>query len=157
MIVDVLNSRTSTTDLTLFWIVLYFSILANLAFVKPLLTSIYESDEDDPLWKRILWIFLETIVSVSVFGVFLGIGWLFFGYLNVSFPTKIISMSSQNLNRNQPISPDVFGSQAAFESYFETRLTIPCFLLGLLCLFGYPLLICCGSCGLAALPISLIK
>ena len=58
MLVDVLNSRTSTTDLTLFWIILYFSILGNLAFVKPLFTSIYESDEDDPLWKRILWIIL---------------------------------------------------------------------------------------------------
>jgi hypothetical protein len=44
MIVDALNSRSSTTDLTLFWIILYFSILGNLAIVKPLLTSIYESD-----------------------------------------------------------------------------------------------------------------
>lgn len=58
MLVDVLNSRTSTTNLTLFWTILDFSILGNLAFVKPLLTSIYESDEDDPLWKRMFWIIL---------------------------------------------------------------------------------------------------
>jgi hypothetical protein len=81
LIVDVVNSRTSSTDLTLFWVILYFSILVNIAFIKPLFTSLYESDEDDPCWKTTLWVIVEVLISMAVFGVFVGMGWLFWGYL----------------------------------------------------------------------------
>lgn len=34
--------------------------------------------------------------------------------------------------------------------------TVPCFLIGMLCLIGYPILVCCGAIGMTALPFSLI-
>ncbi len=70
---------------------MYFSILVNLGFVKPLLTSLYESDEDDPLWKRIVWIIVEIFISVIVFGVMLGVGWVVFGYLTMDYTQVMIS------------------------------------------------------------------
>lgn len=41
LIFDVVNSRTSAEDLTLLWLVLYLSLLANLAVLKPIATSLY--------------------------------------------------------------------------------------------------------------------
>ncbi len=61
---------------------------------------------------------MEVVVSVAVFGVFLGIGWLFFGYLNVSFTAATVPMESQKININKTISPDVFNSQTLANSYF---------------------------------------
>ncbi len=48
---------------------------------------------------------------MAVFGVFLGIGWLFFGYLNVSFTDVKLDIDAQKININQAISPDVFLKQ----------------------------------------------
>lgn len=86
LVVDVVNSRTSTTDLTLFWVVLYFSILINIAFLKPLATSIYERDHDHPCWKSTLWIIAEVCITILVFGCFVGIGWLFWGNVSITVP-----------------------------------------------------------------------
>lgn len=55
LIFDALISQTGGPELSVLWIIVYFSILAVIAFLKPLGTSLYESDEDDPCWKRILW------------------------------------------------------------------------------------------------------
>ena len=110
MLVDVINSRSSTTDLTMFWIVLYFSILVNLGFIKPLLTSLYESDEDDPLWKQILWIIAEVIISVVVFGVMLGVGWVVFGYLTMNYSQVQIN-NIDHIITTEPIPAEYFSSQ----------------------------------------------
>ena len=58
LILDVANSRTSSDDLTTFWLVLYISLLINLAILKPIATSLYERDHDDPCWKSTLWIII---------------------------------------------------------------------------------------------------
>ena len=60
-------------------------------FLKPLATSLYESDEDDPCWKRVIWTLVELVITMAVFGVFLGVGWLFWG--TVSLPVTQISTS----------------------------------------------------------------
>ena len=44
LILDVASSRSADTDLTTFWLVLYFSLLANLSVFKPIATSLYERD-----------------------------------------------------------------------------------------------------------------
>ena len=41
LIIDVANSRSSGDDLTLFWLVLYLTLMANLAVLKPIATSLY--------------------------------------------------------------------------------------------------------------------
>jgi hypothetical protein len=56
LVVDVANSRDSSLDLSTFWIILYLSILLNIAFLKPIITSLYERDPDDPCWKSGVWI-----------------------------------------------------------------------------------------------------
>lgn len=79
LILDVASSRSSDTDLTTFWLVLYFSLLANLAIFKPIATSLYERDHDDPCWKVLIWVVFEILVSMGVFGLFFGIAWAFWG------------------------------------------------------------------------------
>lgn len=79
LILDVASSRSSDTDLTIFWLVLYFSLLANLAIFKPIATSLYERDHDDPCWKVLIWAVFEILVSMGVFGLFFGIAWAFWG------------------------------------------------------------------------------
>ena len=56
LIVDVVNGRNSSDDLTVFWLILYISLMVNLAVLKPIATSLYERDHDDPCWKSALWI-----------------------------------------------------------------------------------------------------
>lgn len=79
MLFDVNSGRTTSTNFTMLWFAIYFSILANIAFLKPLFSSLYEADEDDPCWKIVLWAIVETIITMGVFGAFLGLGWLFWG------------------------------------------------------------------------------
>lgn len=44
LILDVASSRGNDSDLTTLWLILYLSLLANLAFLKPIATSLYERD-----------------------------------------------------------------------------------------------------------------
>lgn len=41
LILDVASSRNSDSDLTTLWLVLYFSLLCNLAFLKPIANFLY--------------------------------------------------------------------------------------------------------------------
>ena len=90
---DVANSRDSDTDLTTLWLALYFSLLANLALLKPIATSLYERDHDDPCWKITLWTFFEIAVSLGVFGLFFGVAWAFWG--DVAMPVEVVSVDAQ--------------------------------------------------------------
>ena len=60
------------------------------------------------MWKRILSIILEVIITAAVFGMFLGIGWLFFGYLNINLLAISRDIDSPSIDSaialNQPIS-----------------------------------------------------
>jgi hypothetical protein len=58
LIVDVVNSRSTNDDLTTFWLILYISLMGNLAVLKPIATSLYERDHDEPCWKSAVWIFV---------------------------------------------------------------------------------------------------
>lgn len=55
LLYDAMNSQVGGPDISMFWIVIYFTILVNIAFLKPLATSLYEADEEDPCWKKTLW------------------------------------------------------------------------------------------------------
>lgn len=129
------------------WFALYFSILANIAFLKPLASSLYEADEDDPCWKTVLWTIVEVVITMAVFGMFLGLGWLFWGkvYINVS-----------EITVSNVFTPNTTLEQTATHTHIEMVSTVPCFLVGMLCLIGYPILACCGACGMTALPFSFI-
>ena len=70
-----------STDFTVLWAVIYFSILVNIAFLKPFATSLYETDEEETCCKKVIWIIIEVIISVAVFGVFVGVGWVLWGYI----------------------------------------------------------------------------
>ena len=90
LIIDVANSRDSGEDLTVFWLVLYLSLMFNLAVLKPMATSLYERDYDDPCWKSAVWIFFEIIISLGVIGLFVGVGWSLWG--TVSIPVDLIEV-----------------------------------------------------------------
>ena len=94
LIIDVANSRTVGNDLTTFWLILYITLMANLAVLKPIATSLYERDYDDPCWKSAVWIFFEIIISVSVIGLFIGIGWTFWS--TVKIPVELIEVNAIN-------------------------------------------------------------
>jgi hypothetical protein len=79
LVLDVANSRGADSDLTTFWLALYFSLLLNLALLKPIATSLYERDHDDPCWKVTLWTFFEIMLSLGIFGLFFGVAWAFWG------------------------------------------------------------------------------
>lgn len=86
MLFDVYSGRFGGANLGVMWIAIFFTILANIAFLKPLASSLYEADEDDPCWKIALWTCIEVIITMGVFAVFLCVGWVFWGkiYLPVT-------------------------------------------------------------------------
>lgn len=148
LIVDVVSSRDQQIDLSSFWLVLYFSLLANLAFLKPIATSLYERDPDDPCWKTALWTFFEIVVSLGVFGAFFGIAWSFWG--EIAMPVDFIEIDAlQYTNSNQ-----IIDTTQTLSVHFTSNLI--CFVVAFFCLIGYPILACCGAIGLTVLPISLI-
>lgn len=83
LLFDVTSNRTGDMNFTPLWFAIYFSILANIAFLKPLASSLYEADEDDPCWKIALWSIVEVVITMGVFGAFLGLGWLFWGKIYI--------------------------------------------------------------------------
>jgi hypothetical protein len=87
-VLDVANNRGNNGDLTMFWLVLYFSLLCNLAILKPIATSLYERDHDDPCWKVTIWTIFEIIISLGVFGIFFGVAWAFWG--DISMPVDYV-------------------------------------------------------------------
>jgi hypothetical protein len=66
-------------NFSVIWFAIYFSILGTISFIKPLASSLYEADEDDPCWKIALWSIIEVIITIGVFATLLGLGWLFWG------------------------------------------------------------------------------
>ena len=91
LLFDVLSSRQNSTDFTNLWIVVYFSIFVNIAFLKPLASSLYESDEDDSCFKRVAWTVVEVVIAMAVFGTFLGIGWLFWGVVYLPIEEIVVA------------------------------------------------------------------
>lgn len=146
LLFDVISSRSSGTVFTYLWVGVYFSILANLAFLKPLASSLYEADEEDGCCTRSAWTVVEVIITIAGFGVFLGVGWLFWG--KIYLPVQEITVDTSYV-QNADIA------QSVADTVLEVQITVPCFLIGMLCIMGYPILACCGACGLSALPFSL--
>jgi hypothetical protein len=147
LIVDVANSREEQVDLSSFWLVLYFSLLANLAFFKPIATSLYERDHDDACWVTALWTFFEIIVSLGVFGAFFGVAWSFWG--EITMPVDFIEIDAfEYSNTNTMEAPQ------SLSLHFTSNLI--CFIVAFFCLIGYPIFACCGAIGLTVLPIGLI-
>lgn len=96
LILDVANSRSNGSDLTTLWLILYLSLLVNLAFLKPIATSLYERDHEDPCWKVTLWTAFEIIVSLGVFGLFFGVGWAFWG--DIAMPVELVEIDAHNFS-----------------------------------------------------------
>lgn len=149
LVLDVANSRGTDSDLTTLWLALYFSLLVNLALLKPIATSLYERDHEDPCWKVVLWTLFEIFVSLGVFGLFFGVAWAFWG--DIAMPVELVTVDAQQFSiaRSQ-LSATVLPMSLHFSS------NVLCFVVAFFCLVGYSVLACCGACGLTALPISLI-
>ena len=84
LIIDVVNGRESSDDLTVFWLILYISLMINLAVLKPIATSLYERDHDDSCCKNVLWIIVEIFISVMVVTIFIVIAWSFWGTAQIN-------------------------------------------------------------------------
>jgi len=149
LIIDVVNGRSSNDDLTPFWLFLYVSLMVNLAVLKPIATSLYERDHDDPCWKSLLWTIVEIFISAVVVALFIVIAWSFWG--NVKINVDYVEVDSQHFSISQSSQ-----NYVEIPSYFEFEITIVCFFIAFFCTIGYPILACCGACGLTVLPISLI-
>lgn len=83
LILDVANSRSDDTDFMSLWLAIYLSLLINLGFLKPIATSLYQRDHDDSCIKSCVWINIEIIISLGVFGMFIVISWVFWGDIHV--------------------------------------------------------------------------
>ena len=149
LILDVASSRNSDSDLTTLWLVLYFSLLCNLAFLKPIANFLYERDHDDPCWKTTLWTFFEIVTSLGVFGMFFGLAWSFWG--EIAMPVDFIHIDAAAFSIE---SSSYASTQSSLDLHFSSSLI--CFVVAFFCLLGYPILACCGACGLTILPISMI-
>ena len=99
LIIDVVNGRNSNEDLTTFWLILYISIMINLAVLKPIATSLYERDHDDSCCKSVLWIIIEIFISIMVVTIFIVIAWSFWG--NVQINVDYIEVNAQNYSIGQ--------------------------------------------------------
>ncbi len=81
--------------------------------------------------------------------MFIGLGWTFWGAINLPLDIVTIDATSYTIS----------ASQSNFISSTTTlnfNSSIVCFVVSFFCIIGYPLLACCGACGLTVLPISLI-
>jgi len=88
-------------------------------------------------------------VSVGIFGAFIGIAWTFWG--NVSIPIDFVAVDANNYSVQNSLQNAVISSGT-----FSFTTNLVCFLVAFFCILGYPILACCGACGLTVLPISLI-
>lgn len=87
-------------------------------------------------------------MSVGVFGVFLGISWSFWG--QVSIPVDLVTVDARSAI-DSSVEPMVLST-----STLKFGSNVITFVVAFFCILGYPLLACCGACGLTVLPISLV-
>jgi LMBR1 domain-containing protein 1 len=149
LIVDVANSRTSNDDLTVFWLILYITLMINIAVLKPIATSLYERDHDDSCIKNTVWMIVEIAISVFLIGFIILMGWTFWGTIKIFVDSVKVDSAKYSVAASSV-------SLTEASAYFEFNSTIITFFIASFCILGYPILACCGACGLTVMPITLV-
>lgn len=79
--------------------------MANLAVLKPIATSLYERDHDESCLKSVVWTIVEIVISLFVVGLFLIIGWTFWG--TIKYYAESVTIDSANFGVVQSASNSV--------------------------------------------------
>jgi LMBR1 domain-containing protein 1 len=89
------------------------------------------------------------VISGAVFGSFLGIGWTFWSTVTIPVDLITVDAADSTIALSQL-------NQTTTQAHFQFSSSIICFVVAFFCIIGYPILACCGACGLTVLPLSLI-
>lgn len=116
---DVSNSRGygSGFNMEIMWYVVYISVLVFLAFLIPVLSFYYESDEDKSFLNRVCTTIAMEFVMILLMGVFLAMFYLFCS--TVYLPVRIISFS---LNTDGSPSAMLSSEDTVPDTYFTTNI-----------------------------------
>jgi len=152
LLLDASNSRGSGAgfNMTLIWEIFYLAVWSNLAFLLPLAIFLYESDDEKSACERIATTICEVIITVGVVCVLTFVSWVYLQ--GASIPIEMISTSEIDLDT----ATNITSFPSVTNTTISLNIAIPYYITGLMVFFGYLVLICCGGCGLTALPLDLI-
>ena len=102
------------------------------------------------MWKRVGITICEIFITVAAVCILTFVSFIFLS--TVQLPVKLIKFSEFSDSN----ATSVMISQVAESVTVEFQLGIPYYIMGLMCFFGYFVLVLCGGCGLSALPLDLI-
>ncbi|MBS1889864.1 MAG: LMBR1 domain-containing protein [Actinobacteria bacterium] len=149
---DASNSRGygAGFNMTVVWQVFYLAVWCNLGFLLPLSVFLYETDDEKSACERIATTICEVIITVGVVCVLTFVSWVYLK--GASLPIEMVATSVIDSD----LAADITSYPTITETTMSLSIAIPYYITGLMVFFGYLVLICCGGCGLTALPLDLI-
>ena len=152
--VDASNSRAQGGgfNMPLLWQIFYLSIFANLGLLLPFSIFLYETDFEQPLWKRVAITLCEIVITVGAVCVLTFVTYIFLNRAEIPITLVKASIFTESLDDTTIL----VGGTSANVVQFDFQVGIPYYIMGIMCFFGYFILVLCGGCGLSALPLDLI-
>lgn len=104
-------------DMRVFWTVIYIVVLVMISVLLPYALFLYETDEDDPMKKRLCTALCYTTGAIIITVMFVFISWAVFKWVNIPYTELALDFSKNKItNLSQPITvTDPVKSNKEFE------------------------------------------
>lgn len=136
-----------------FWTVVYIVVLVMISILLPYALFFYETDEDDPMRKRLCTALCYTVGAIIITVMVLFISWAVFKWVNLPYSELSLNIANK-VNRNAPINVPTPGYS---DKQMELEASLAVYIVAILSFFGWIFLVLFGGAGLFALPIDMIN
>lgn len=151
---DVANQsaiKEDALDMVAFWTFLYIILLIFVTILMPYAIFLYETDEEDPMCRRLLKALCFTACALAISCMILFISWAFLS--KVDLPVTELSLNSDQTYDDTVGVPNPSSS----DKIITLTVSLAVYIIAILSFFGWIFLVLFGGVGLFALPIDMIN
>mmetsp|Transcript_6795 Transcript_6795/g.25353 ORF Transcript_6795/g.25353 Transcript_6795/m.25353 type:complete len:547 (+) Transcript_6795:2512-4152(+) len=165
MPIDVANARYLIGfdfAIAIIWQVYYALVLVFVIIILPFSIFYYEAEDPDSTGIRGVllqarWGCCFTCCLAILVVIVVGASYPFLGFVQVPYDSHISSYTTNTYTPGQAFPTAVSSSYQIGSEDFQTFISFVIYIVALVALVGYVVLVCCGGCGMWALPIGCCK